>query len=175
MFLTNTQVFKVFELFFKEILYFLRSLFNSREIITPSTLLPNLETAWIVLFFFPLCTPNLESRSAELRSAHQSQSWLGQARPPVVQMGQELSQCFLSDRRALRFHFWCKLSQSVLGCLINPPPANAIMPTHTASFPLCHKSMEAELEWVSGTQAEIYFIATGSLFHLGKKKKQKPI
>lgn len=52
---------------------------------------------------------------------HQSRPTPAQTRPPVIQMRRELSQCFLSDCRALRFHLWSKLRASVPGCHTNSP------------------------------------------------------
>ena len=53
-------------------------------------------------------------------------------------MGQELSQCFLSDCRALRFHLWSKLCLSVPDCHTNPRPST-LHPTPPSS-PCPHPS-----------------------------------
>lgn len=60
----------------------------------------------------------------------------GQAGPPVIWRGQELSQCFLSDCRALGFHSWSKLCLSVPDCHNPPSP----LPPHTPSSPCPHPS-----------------------------------
>ncbi|KAI9542922.1 hypothetical protein NQZ68_016232 [Dissostichus eleginoides] len=63
-------------------------------------------------------------------------------------MGQELSQCFLSDCRALRFHLWSKLWLSVPDCHTNPPHTTIIpvptslSPPVTTPQPLCWKEYQ---------------------------------
>lgn len=61
---------------------------------------------------------------------HQSQAVPGQAGAPVILTGQDLSQCFLSDCSALRFHLWSKLCLPVPDCHTNPPPAPSPAPCH---------------------------------------------
>lgn len=71
-----------------------------------------------------------------------------QTRPPVVQMRRELSQCFLSDCRALRFHLWSKLRASVPGCHTNSPFHSPLSSPCPPPLSTCHDSLGAEAQRV---------------------------
>lgn len=79
--------------------------------------------------------------------SHQSRAIPGQTRPPVTQRRRELSQCFLSDCRALRFQLCSKLCASVPDCHTNSPFHSPLSspcppPFQPVTTPSAHKQKE---------------------------------